>query len=587
MVDTIKNAIQHKRSTVAGNKPTADQISTGEIGINFADRSIYTKDGSGVITELARDVWRTSTQPDSAMEGDFWFNSSTKGMKVYDGTNWNDIYVDVTIIDSALDSEHAWNVTEHAALQASIDSEHSWNVTEHAGLQASIDSEHSWNVTEHAGLQGSIDSNRTESLAGDATLRQRLDELTTDSVAEGSNLYYTDARVDARIDTAIDSDFLNGRMPIDNLSDVQINTPTLNNGDVLEWNGSVWTNREIGITSTVVFRGTVDATTETAPSATNGDFYINTINGTADASWAGLTSVDSGDGLVWDSDATNWRNVGGISSGAIVRVQAGTAIEVDETDPVRPVVAVRQDITDTWYYTQAQIDSAADSARGQNVAENAALQASIDSEHSWNVAEHNALQASMDSNRTESLAADASLQSSLDSEHSWNVAEHNALQASIIGGGDIEWAWVADEYEFGKGEESVHLGYQQSNFFPSTQGTSVGYNAFAGMFGIAIGWKSYATSSGMAIGVEANAAISGIALGQSANALAQEFAISPSISKVNFSNSTVQAKDYLDSDGNSIVYVYDSDVIQAQIDSSLENILVIDASPSGGVSNDF
>ena len=192
----------------------------------------------------------------------------------------------------------------------------------------------------------------------------------------------------------------------------------------------------------------------------------------ADASWAGLTSVDSGDGLVWDSDNTNWRNVGGISSGAIVRVQAGAAIEVDETDPVRPVVAVRQDITDTWYYTQAQIDSAADSARGQIVAENVALQASIDSEHSWNVAEHNALQASMDSNRTESLAADASLQSSLDSEHAFNVAEHAALQASI---------------------------------------DSVGSNAF----------------------------------------------------------------------------VYDSDVIQAQIDSSLENILVIDASPSGGVSNDF
>ena len=414
MVDTIKNAIQHKRSTVAGNKPTADQISTGEIGINFADRSIYTKDGSGVITELARDVWRTSTQPDSAMEGDFWFNSSTKGMKVYDGTDWNDIYVDVTIIDGALDSEHAWNIAEHAALQASIDSEHSWNVAEHnalqasvdsehswnvtenAGLQGSIDSEHSWNVTEHAGLQGSIDSNRTESLAGDATLRQRLDELTTDSVAEGSNLYYTDVRVDARIDTEIDSDFLNGRMPLDNLSDVQINTPTLNSGDVLEWNGSVWSNREVGITSTVVFRGAVDATTETAPSATNGDFYINTTTGTADASWAGLTSVDSGDGLVWDSDDTNWRNVGGISSGAIVRVQAGTAIEVDESDPVRPVVAVRQDITDTWYYTQAQIDSAADSARGRIVAENVALQASIDSEHSWNVAEHNALQASID-----------------------------------------------------------------------------------------------------------------------------------------------------------------------------------------------
>ena len=396
MVDTIRNAIQHKRSSVAGNKPNANQISTGEIGINFADRSIYTKDASGVITELARDVWRTSAQPDSAMEGDFWFNSTTKAMKVYDGTDWNDIYVDVTIIDSALDSEHAWNVTEHAALQASIDSNRTESIAADNSLQSSLDSEHSWNVSEHAALQSSMDSNRTESLAGDATLRQRLDELTTDSVAEGSNLYYTDARVDARVDATIDSDFLNGRMPIDNLSDVQINFPTLDAGDVLEWNGSVWTNREIGITSTVVFRGTVDATTETAPSATNGDFYINTVSGTADASWTGLTSVDSGDGLVWDSDDTSWRNVGGISAGAVVRVQAGTAIEVDETDPVRPVVAVRQDVTDTWYYTQAQIDSALDSARAQNVSENAALQASIDSEHSWNVSEHNALQADID-----------------------------------------------------------------------------------------------------------------------------------------------------------------------------------------------
>ena len=34
-------------------------------------------------------------------------------------------------------------------------------------------------------------------------------------------------------------------------------------------------------------------------------------------------------------------------------------------------------------------------------------------------------------------------------------------------------------------------------------------------------------------------------------------------------------------------FAYDSDVIQQQIDSSLENILVIDASPSDGASNDF
>ena len=329
-----------------------------------------------------------------------------------------------TEVDALLDSERGQSVTDDAALQASMDSNRTESLAADTSLQSSLDSEHSWNVSEHAALQtsmdsnrteslaadtsfqSSLDSNRTESLAGDATLRQRLDQLTTDSVAEGSNLYYTDARVDARITTAIDSAFLDERMSIDNLSDVQINTPTLAGDDVLQWNGSVWTNSNIGIASTVSFKGTVDATDDiagysTAPDANNGDMYVNTSSGTADASWVGLSTVDSGDGLVWDSDGSTWQNVGSINAASIVRVQAGTAIEVDETDPVRPTVSVRQDITDGWYYTQSQVDAFLDSERSQNVTEHAALQASIDSEHSWNVSEHAALQASINQNTTD------------------------------------------------------------------------------------------------------------------------------------------------------------------------------------------
>jgi hypothetical protein len=291
-------------------------------------------------------------------------------------------------LQASLDSEHAWNVAEHNTLQANIDTNESQNATDHAALQASLDSEHAWNVTEN----GSIN--------------QRIDELTTTDVDEGSNLYYTDARVDARITTAIDSAFLDERMSIDNLSDVQINTPTLAGDDVLQWNGSVWTNSNIGIASTVSFKGTVDATDNisgysTAPDAGNGDMYINTSSGTADASWVGLSTVDSGDGLVWDSDGSTWQNVGSINSASVVRVQAGTAIEVDETDPVRPTVSVRQDITDGWYYTQSQVDALFDSERSQNVTEYVALQASLDSEHAWNVTEHNTLQASIDQNTTD------------------------------------------------------------------------------------------------------------------------------------------------------------------------------------------
>jgi hypothetical protein len=328
-------------------------------------------------------------------------------------------------LQASLDSEHAWNVAEHNELADSIGRERAFNVAEHDILQyninqvsASLDSDHAWNVTEH----GSIN--------------QRIDELTTTDVDEGSNLYYTDARVDARITTAIDSAFLDERMSIDNLSDVQINTPTLAGDDVLQWNGSVWTNSNIGIASTVSFKGTVDATDDisgysTAPDAGNGDMYINTSSGTADASWVGLSTVDSGDGLVWDSDGSTWQNVGSINAASIVRVQAGTAIEVDETDPVRPTVSVRQDITDGWYYTQSQVDALFDSERSQNVTEYVALQASLDSEHAWNVTEHNTLQASIDANESQNATDHAALQASIDSEHAWNVTEHAALQANI------------------------------------------------------------------------------------------------------------------------------------------------------------
>jgi hypothetical protein len=386
-----------------------------------------------------------------------------------------------------LDSEHAWNVAEHAALQASIDSNEARNAAEHAALQASIDSldsdlsdtsaiqasldsEHAWNVAEHNALQSSIDSmqssidsNEAQNATEHVELGQRIDNLTTDSVAEGSNLYYTDARVDARIDVAIDSDFLDERMPIDNLSDVQINFPTLDATDVLQWNGSVWTNTNIGIATTVTFRGTTDATVETAPSADNGDLYINTSSGTAVASWVGLTSVDSGDGLVWDEDDTSWRNVGHINSGSIVRVQPGTGIEVDETDPARPTVSINKTVTDGWYYTQSQVDSdlagylpltggtvtgsvivegeVASSIVSSLTGEDLRLQKSGSSgiilsssvtEFSNRPARYNYLASQSAGNHEYDLIHKAYLDATVDSEHAWNVAEHAALDSGKV-----------------------------------------------------------------------------------------------------------------------------------------------------------
>lgn len=389
MVDSIQNAIQHKRSRVSGNKPNASQIAVGEIAINLADRSVYTKDNSGVIHELARDVWRSGAQPDSAMEGDFWFNTTTKEMQLYDGTEWKDIYVNITNLDSDLRNLTTDDVAEGSNLYYTT---------------ARFDSDFGANTT--SDLPEGTNLYYTDARA-DARVENRLSTLTSDSVAEGTNhLYYNDTRVDNRVDALLDSNYLDGRMSIDNLSDVQINEPTLNDASVLSWNGSVWTNDTIQMEAAATFKGTVNAVDSAAPvGPSNGDLYINTASGTADASWTGLNLVDSGDGLLWDSDHDRWDKIGNVSSGAVIRVQAGSGIEVDETDASRPVVSINRVTVDGWYYTHAQVDSALDSEHAWNVSEHSALQADINTKFAY---DSDVIQQQIDSSLENILTIDAS-----------------------------------------------------------------------------------------------------------------------------------------------------------------------------------
>ncbi len=43
-----------KRTTVAGRIPTANQVATGELALNLADRRLYSKDHLGEVFRLAR-----------------------------------------------------------------------------------------------------------------------------------------------------------------------------------------------------------------------------------------------------------------------------------------------------------------------------------------------------------------------------------------------------------------------------------------------------------------------------------------------------------------------------------------------------
>lgn len=56
-----KLTLQHKRSSVAGNLPTAATIAVGELAINFADKKLFTKDGANAIVELGNSKWTDQT----------------------------------------------------------------------------------------------------------------------------------------------------------------------------------------------------------------------------------------------------------------------------------------------------------------------------------------------------------------------------------------------------------------------------------------------------------------------------------------------------------------------------------------------
>lgn len=49
----MSNTIQHKRSTTSGTTPSASDLAVGEIGINTADRTLFTKHSDGTVVSVA------------------------------------------------------------------------------------------------------------------------------------------------------------------------------------------------------------------------------------------------------------------------------------------------------------------------------------------------------------------------------------------------------------------------------------------------------------------------------------------------------------------------------------------------------
>ena len=132
---------------------------------------------------------------------------------------------------------------------------------------------------------------------------------------------------------------------------------------------------------------------------------------------------------------------------------------------------------------------------------------------------------------------------------------------SIIGaGGDPEWADI--QYNLGPDDHafvvttSGGLSVGPLTNLTSSTGTAIGREASSGDFGISAGFKSNAGGMhSIAFGYRASAPHTySIALGHAAQTTKDgQLKIAQQITEVDFSSATVQAADYLDADGNSII----------------------------------
>lgn len=141
-----------KRSSVAGRIPSAGDLSYGELAINFADGKIYYKNSSNAIRA---------------------FVDSARVQAIADAVE--------IVAESQLDSAEVTSLVDSAYVQARVPLSY---------LESLIDSDY-------------VQARQIYYTGFDSDFDARLAIKTTDDLTEGSNLYYTKARVDSDIATSL------------------------------------------------------------------------------------------------------------------------------------------------------------------------------------------------------------------------------------------------------------------------------------------------------------------------------------------------------------------------------------------------
>jgi hypothetical protein len=123
-------------------------------------------------------------------------------------------------------------------------------------------------------LSSISDSNITSLISYDDTTGQIKYRANTSYITEGSNLFFTNTRADARADVRI------GASSINALSDVDTVTAAPTNGQVLTWTGSAWTPSTVAggsgaVASVNGLTGAVTLNTDSVGEGSTNQYYTN------------------------------------------------------------------------------------------------------------------------------------------------------------------------------------------------------------------------------------------------------------------------------------------------------------------------
>lgn len=144
----------------------------------------------------------------------------------------------------------------------------------------------------------------------------------------------------------------------DDLADV--NSANASRDDFLIHNGTQWVAKEFYIDTELTYMGGISVVSDPAPTANNGDLYINNEEGKVGSSWTGIADEQINEAVAvgWSEKNGRWYMLGNIATAAVRKIEAGIGIDVeDNTKPSEPVVSIDRTETDKWY---APIDSVID-----------------------------------------------------------------------------------------------------------------------------------------------------------------------------------------------------------------------------------